>query len=121
LAIFRQGYDIVTNVHPRSYPKGQSFEIFSSRIFLETLPKIQSEHDLEHVTPYFYRNHNNYNLKNVSADNDWSHIQLSVDTIEDLNIVKDIVGCMSRPHWDYSLEEVIRIYNQLSQARKASA
>mgnify|MGYP001235937072 FL=1 len=45
--------DIITNVMPRSYPKGQSVEVVNCKTFLSYYEKLSDEEDLEHVTKYF--------------------------------------------------------------------
>ena len=48
--------DIITNVKPRSFPKGQSVEVVNCKTFLSHYKKLSAEEDLEHVTRYFYKN-----------------------------------------------------------------
>ena len=52
----RESVDIVTNIFPRSFPKGHSVEILRSKIMIEAQPRIFLRKDKEHVTSYFYRN-----------------------------------------------------------------
>lgn len=50
----RYKYDIITNVMPRSFPKGQSFEIIKRDFFIKNYKKIISKNDKEHVTRKLY-------------------------------------------------------------------
>ena len=112
MAVFGEGiYDIVTNVFPRSYPKGQSVEVVASRVFTETARRIAEKDDQEHVTRYFYNNADGFKIHNIASDKDLSDIQLSVDTQEDMNTFSALVSRMDRPHWAYGVEEVLRLYN----------
>ena len=52
----RKKPDFLTNILPRSFPKGQSIEIFKSKFFVENFKKIKKKYDLEHVTTFFYFN-----------------------------------------------------------------
>ena len=87
--------DLVTNVFPRSFPKGQSVEVISVRA-LKAVYDDMDEQDREHVTPYFYRNADKYRIHNFANDIDLSSIQLSVDTEDDMNFFADIVHFSDR-------------------------
>ena len=106
-------YDLVTNVFPRTYPRGQSVEIIRASTFKRIYPKMRDQEDLEHVTRFFYHNSTDFHIFNFSSPVDYSAIPLSVDTPEDLHRFSQIVSKMSKSHWEYKLEDVIRIYQQL--------
>jgi len=105
-----ENYSMVTNIFPRSYPKGQSVEVVNSKMFLDNYPRFADEDDFEHVTKYFYRHHNQFDIHNLAADKDYSDISLAVDTPEDMNTIKRIIFKMKRPHWEYLLDEIIEMY-----------
>lgn len=107
-------FDAVTNVQPRSFPKGESVEVFNSALFLREFGRILRNDDLEHVTSYFYRNRNNFTIRNMSADADCSHVRLCVDTQEDMDVVASVIRKMERPHTQYRMSELIRFYNQVT-------
>ena len=46
----KNDYDVITNVYPRSFPKGQSIEILNKNIFIKNFPLIKNKYDQEHVT-----------------------------------------------------------------------
>jgi spore coat polysaccharide biosynthesis protein SpsF len=52
--------DLVTNVFPRSFPAGQSVEVLKRTSFSRGYTQMTEPQDLEHVTPYFYRRHEEY-------------------------------------------------------------
>ena len=66
IKIEKVDYDIVTNVFPRTFPKGQSVEIIRSLILQKNMKKF-SIFDKEHVTTYFYKNYSNFNIKNFKS------------------------------------------------------
>ncbi len=75
--------EIVTNVFPRTFPKGQSAEIVKSLLITNNINKF-NEHDLEHVTTFFYRNYKKFKIKNIRNNINQSKYNLSVDTKKDL-------------------------------------
>ena len=59
-------YDIITNVMPRSYPKGQSVEIISTKILKMNL-KYFTKSNKEHVTSFFYKKKSFFLIKNFKS------------------------------------------------------
>lgn len=77
--------DLVTNVHPRSFPKGQSVEAVRAEVFAAVPANDLDAADREHVTPYFYRHADHFRILNVAAAEDWAgNAGFTVDTIDDL-------------------------------------
>ncbi len=117
VALFEeQMCDLVTNVFPRSYPKGQSVEVISTGA-LERVARLSADpEDLEHVTRYFYQHPQEFKIMNFAYGYDAGSLQLSVDSAEDLARIESMLGRMTRPHWDYGLDELL----SLSQHRALS-
>ncbi len=105
--------DIVTNVHPRTYPKGQSVEVLKSKMFLEAYGSFCEPEDFEHVTAYFYRNAERFSIEAFEAEEDCSSLSLVVDTHEDFDRISGVIGSMERPHWSYGWQECVELLNCL--------
>ncbi len=111
--IFLNGdYEIVTNVLRRTYPIGQSVEIMRTDTFCTAYELMQGDKELEHVTKFFYKYKDKYKIFNFVLENDYSGVRLSLDTKEDLETIIKIVSKMNKPHWEYGLEDLLRIYNK---------
>ena len=76
-------FDIVTNVFPRSFPKGQSVELVKTKILQENL-HVFTKLDLEHVTKYFYKNYKKFKIKNIKNLSKKISLKKSIDTKKDL-------------------------------------
>jgi len=76
-------YDIITNVMPRSYPKGQSVEIISTEI-LNKYIKSFNKFDKEHVTTFFYKKKNLFLIKNFKSKLLRSKINQCIDYPSDI-------------------------------------
>ncbi len=76
-------YDIITNVFPRTFPKGQSVEVIKTSIIKKYFKKF-SKHDKEHVTKYFYDNSSKFIIKNFIFNGKNKFMKLSIDTKKDL-------------------------------------
>ena len=76
-------FDLVTNVFPRSFPKGRSIELARASTFLSINATKLSKEEQEHVFPLYYENPARFRIENFSAVKDFSEINLCVDTLED--------------------------------------
>ena len=79
-------YDIVTNVFPRTFSKGQSVEVIKTSILKKNLKKF-SNADKEHVTKFFYKNSKKFNIKNFISKKKNKEIKMSIDTKNDLKVI----------------------------------
>tara|TARA_Y100001935_G_C17098256_1_gene404675 strand:- start:20 stop:691 length:672 start_codon:yes stop_codon:yes gene_type:complete len=111
IAYLDKNIDIITNVMPRTFPKGQSVEVVNCKTFLTIYDKLSSEEDFEHVTRYFYNNSKSFNILNLKNYEDLSSLNLSVDTEEDYQKVSKIISKMKKKHFEYSYKDVISKYN----------
>jgi len=82
----KKKYDIITNVFPRSYPKGQSVEIIKTSKLRNFLNKFNEEQK-EHVTRYFYKNYKKFMIKNFTSIKNKTKIKLAIDTKNDLKLI----------------------------------
>lgn len=80
--------DLITNVFPRTFPKGQSVEIVRSTTLKQILKKKMTHSNLEHVTSYFYENCKRFGIYNFVNNTDLSHINLCVDFPKDLVVIE---------------------------------
>ena len=104
-------YDIVTNVFPRTFPKGFSIEVVNSKLILDFLLKIKKKRHKEHLTTFFYDNYNNFKIKNFYNKINNSNINLSIDSFADFIRAKSILKfCKNK---NYSLDYILLIYKKL--------
>lgn len=113
-------FDMVTNLRPRSYPRGQSVEVIKSEAFRDAYGAMSHREHFEHVTRWFYEHEDQVKIVNLAAKRDWSDIRLVVDTAEDLHTIARIVKRMERPHWQYELSEIIEIYKSVNVEQRAT-
>lgn len=107
--------DLATNVFPRTFPRGQSVEVIAVAALRRAHGETADAHDLEHVTPFFYRHPERFAIRNVPADRDYGQRSLAVDTAADLERLDVVLARMSRPHWDYGLDDVLRLYEEAAR------
>jgi spore coat polysaccharide biosynthesis protein SpsF (cytidylyltransferase family) len=104
-------YDIVTNVFPRTFPKGFSVEVVNSKLILDFLSKTKKKRHQEHLTSFFYDNYKNFKIKNFYNKINNSNINLSIDSFVDFIRAKSILKfCKNK---NYSLDYILLIYKKL--------
>lgn len=106
--------DIVTNVFPKSFPKGQSVEVINSKTFTKVKNKIKSKFEREHVTPFFYENHKLFKIFNIKNNKNLSNFQLSVDTKYDFQLIKKLHKHLKSKKI-FNLKLIIKIYSSLKK------
>jgi spore coat polysaccharide biosynthesis protein SpsF (cytidylyltransferase family) len=92
---------IVTNVRPRTFPTGQSVEVFAVGD-LRNAPRTQATR--EHVTPELYAR---LEMRNFESGHDWGTLRLTLDTAEDAERLDALFARMDRPPSEYGLEEIV--------------
>jgi spore coat polysaccharide biosynthesis protein SpsF (cytidylyltransferase family) len=85
--------DLVTNVYPRTFPKGQSVEMIRAATFAAIDCDCLTTEEQEHVTKYFYNQPGRFNMLNVDSGNAaLAKMSFVVDTIEDLSRLEKLTG-----------------------------
>ena len=120
--IFHQDqYDLVTNVLKRTFPKGQSVEIVDSQQFERAYCMMQSEDERENVTRYYYTQPERFRIHNFESNGNYGHIQLSVDTPDDMDRFKAIIQKLEHLHWKYTYEDLTLILDEINPLSRKSA
>jgi spore coat polysaccharide biosynthesis protein SpsF len=85
LEVPRAGVDVVTNVFPRTYPKGQSAELVRAGALRALALRELTDEAREHVTQGFYENPDDWTIVNLTAPPGTdSEYGLAIDTLDDL-------------------------------------
>lgn len=93
--------DLVTNLHPRSFPSGQSVEVVRAATLERLLDAVDAlPGDREHVTPVLYRHEELVQIERFSprdmsaaeADEDGDYISMTVDTDFDAELFRRVVA-----------------------------
>ncbi len=85
------GWDYVSNtLEPRSFPLGLDVEVFTFAALRRAWEEDDNRAWREHVTPYLYRHPDLFRLKGVRPDEDFSDMRWTVDTAQDLELVRRI-------------------------------
>ena len=85
-------FDLVTNVFPRSFPKGQSVEIIKTTALGRISKAMLSDEEREHATSYFYNNHLKFKIGTIRKRGDYANSRHCIDDKKDFSIAKRVIG-----------------------------
>lgn len=97
--------DYVSNSIERSYPRGMDTEVFSFKALEKAYVFGIDEVEREHVTPYIYRNTEQFEIKSYSYREDESEYRLTVDTIDDFKLIVWLISSFEDDY--YTLEDIL--------------
>jgi spore coat polysaccharide biosynthesis protein SpsF (cytidylyltransferase family) len=107
-------FDLVTNVFPRSFPKGQSVEIIKTEALDRICKKNRSNEQKEHMTTYFYENFEKFKIITFESGEDLSNSNHSVDEKTDLRWAQMIVEKTNSSNLSWQEIESISYKNKFS-------
>jgi spore coat polysaccharide biosynthesis protein SpsF len=94
------GFDYLSNAGERTYPDGLDIEVFTRAALDEAHRDAHMPFHREHVTPYMRTGMyseiptGTFTVGSVEAPADFSHLRWTVDTADDLERVRAIVGAL---------------------------
>ena len=97
---------MVCNNRPPSFPEGLDLEIFSFKALKAAQNNAASQFEREHVTPWLYSEGAGLNVFNLSYYQNKSHIRLTVDTVEDMQLARKLCEHFGEEYL-FGTEEVI--------------
>ena len=111
-------YDYVSNTLKRTYPRGMDTEVFSYKALSEAFENANLPTEREHVTPYIYNNPKQYNKSNVPYSSDQSYHRWTVDTSQDLELIKNILESLYPFNKQFTLEDCLELMQIHSEWKK---
>jgi spore coat polysaccharide biosynthesis protein SpsF (cytidylyltransferase family) len=105
--VFRdENAEYASNVFPRTYPRGLDTEVFTVAALDRAWSEGRGPYQREHVTPFLYEHPQIFRIGSKRGDTDYSHYRWTLDTREDLDLLRAIYrhfnGCD-----DFSWREVV--------------
>ncbi len=114
-AFYRSGVDFAANRLPppwkRTTPIGMDTEVVSFKALAQAWHDADAPYHREHVMPYLYEEVGRFKVKLVDHEPDLGQYRLTVDTPEDLALIRRIYQHFTDSN-DFSLREVIRLLEQ---------
>lgn len=113
--------DYLSNVLPRTFPRGLDTEIFTGKTLERTHREARQPHQREHVTPFIYEHPEFFTLHNYTGKIDLSPHRWVVDTPEDLTLAEAIYAGVYREGRIFSTEEVLQFLEGRPEIRLLNA
>lgn len=100
----------------RTFARGFDFEIFSFELLDEAFKQAKEESDLEHVTPYIWKNRSGkVELHPVKQATDNSRFRITVDTSEDFELIRTLIEQYEADKLPYTeIEQLLISHPELS-------
>ena len=104
----KNNVDLSFNTSPPSFPDGYDAECFSFKALKIAHKYAKKNYEIEHVTPYLRFNKKIKKI-NYSYKKDYSKLRLTLDTKEDLRVIKKVYSNFY-PDIFFGIDEVIKLY-----------
>ena len=111
----RNSIDYCSNTIERTYPRGLDVEVFSFVALEAAFHNAVLSRDREHVTSYIYTNPNLFRVAGITNDIDLSQYRWTVDTIEDFELITNILGSLYPLNNEFLLKDVLNLLNGNTQ------
>lgn len=98
--------DLVTNLQPRTFPKGRSVELARASTFLALESRYLQDRQREHVFTIYYENPTRFRIRNFESDRDFSAVNLCIDSPEDLARAESFLKTEVRPPFSLRAEDL---------------
>lgn len=105
------GADYASNIDPPTYPDGLDVEAFSRAALARSQREARLPSQREHVTPWMRDEAAALRRVNVRNVADCSHLRLTVDYADDLEVVRRIVAQLPQP-LDADLFDILRVVSR---------
>jgi spore coat polysaccharide biosynthesis protein SpsF len=115
--------DYVSNGLMRSYPIGMDLHVFSTDVLADVNQRTNDAVDHEHVSLFIYRHPEIYSLANVEAPPEEMrpNLRLTLDTVEDLEVIRAIHHAIGFDRFDYSLANILKFLDANPQIAAINA
>ncbi len=115
IALFAAGdWDLVTNIYPRTYPKGMSVEVLRTAVLDEIADRHLSPEQREHVTKYIYDNPSEFDIVSFTRAKPLDSYSFVVDLPEDFQRAEQLIAAMEAGHGADGLERMIELHDELA-------
>jgi len=106
-------YDYVSNCRPQStFPHGLDAEVFSYTLLEKLWREIKDPFRREWFTTVIFENPEKYNLFCLKNDVNLSHLRLTVDYKEDLELVRYIFRNLYTENACFTLQDILELYSR---------
>lgn len=110
-----------SNINPPTYPDGLDVEVISFTALERARNEASLKSEHEHVTPYIRNHPELFNSINISNNVDYSSLRLTLDTIEDLDLIRKVAAACMQKSGYCGLKELVEILNKNPNWKKINS
>jgi spore coat polysaccharide biosynthesis protein SpsF len=103
--------DYASNTLERKYPRGLDTEVMTMEALATAWQDARESYQRAHVTPYIYENPERFRLLPVCGFRDYSHYRWTLDTSEDLALIRTLYERMDDRD-DFSWLDLVKLLEQ---------
>lgn len=105
----KNSYDYVNNTYEKSFPQGFDTEVFSFKVLERAYKETKENIYREHVTTYFWKNPSIFFIGCYKSDVDYSMYRLTLDTEEDLELIRVIYHNLYKVDRYFGLKDILEL------------
>jgi spore coat polysaccharide biosynthesis protein SpsF len=106
--------------HPRTWPIGLDTEVCGIAGLERAWREAEQKFEREHVMPYFYDQEGRFDVRILEHDPDYGRMRWTVDTPEDLDLLREVVARLGG-RMDVSWLEVLDLFAREPQLAQINA
>jgi spore coat polysaccharide biosynthesis protein SpsF len=110
-AFLDNGPDYASNTIESTYPRGLDVEVFTFDALEKAWRKALLDFQHVHVTPYIYQHPEQFRILSVTGDEDESGYRWTVDTREDLALIRAVYAKINRDDL-FSWRDVLELFRK---------
>jgi spore coat polysaccharide biosynthesis protein SpsF len=105
----------MSNGIERTFARGFDFEIFSFSLLKDAFENAKEESDLEHVTPYIWKNRSGkVEFYHVKQETNNSDLRITADTADDFDLIQKLIEQFNAAELSYNeIEKILRDHPEL--------
>lgn len=112
--------DYASNALAPTYPRGLDVEAFTMAALSRAWRDARKPYEREHVTPFLYEHPELFRLVSVTAATDYSRYRWTLDTVEDLELLRAVYARLGNRN-DFGWGEVLRLMQLEPQLAQLNA
>jgi len=98
-----------SNTIEPTYPEGLDIEVFTVGALEQAWREAHLPSEREHVTPYIWKNADQFTLTNIRHNTDLSHLRWTLDYEEDLRFTREVYARLHKPGEIFLMENVLAL------------
>lgn len=102
-------YDYVSNTIEPTYPEGIDVEVFTFAALKKAHQEARRASEREHVTPYIWKNPDEFKIYNFKNGQDFSSFRWTLDTEDDLIFIRKVYTALYKEGQTFLMKDVLEL------------